>query len=80
MEETTGAAFILFGIFLFVIALPCIGAAILGWKLANRLAYHPSKTPAIQLSVVFKLVLLEIISFGLLLMLYHILADYGQGA
>jgi len=75
-----GAAFILIGMFLFIIGIPCIGVAILGTNLANRIAFHPSKTPAIQLSVMLQLFILEIISFGLLSLLYHLLADYGQGA
>jgi len=74
------AALILTGTFFIVITLPCVGVGILGWKLARRIAHYPSKTPAIQLSILLKLVLLEFISLSLLLTLYHILADYGQGA
>jgi len=73
------AALILFLVFFFIIAIPCIGVAMLGSDLVNRLAFHPSKTPAIQLRVILKLVILEIISFGMLMSAYHILADYGQG-
>jgi len=76
----TGAALVLFAMFFVIIAIPCVGVAVLGWNLANRLAFYPSKTPAIHLSVILKLVILETISFGLLMFLYHILADYGQGA
>ncbi len=80
MDETIVAALILIGIFIFVIGIPCVGVALLGTKMVKRLANYPSRTPAIHLSVVSKLVVLELISFGLLLLLYHVLADYGQGA
>ncbi|MDP8265943.1 MAG: hypothetical protein P9M07_03250 [Candidatus Aceula meridiana] len=80
MEHLWIASLILVLSFFVVIALPCIGVCVLGWKLARRIAFYPSKTPAIQLSILLKLTLLEIISFSLLLILYHILADYGQGA
>lgn len=80
MDETIIAALMLIGVFIFVIGLPCVGTAFLGVKMVKRLANYPSKTPVIHLSVVSQLVVLELISFGLLLLLYHILADYGQGA
>ena len=46
MGDLWAASLILLSAFFVVIALPCIGVAVLGWKLARRLAYYPSKTPA----------------------------------
>ncbi len=80
MDQTLIAALVLVFIFAIVIGIPCVGTVLLGRRLLNRLANYHSKTPAIQLSVVSQLILLEIISFGFLLLLYHILADYGQKA
>ncbi len=74
-----GPMLILFLVFAFIMGVPCIGTAILGSKLMNRIGRFPSKTPAIQTNIIAKLVALEIISFGMLTMLYHVLSDYGQG-
>ena len=73
------AAFILFGLFTFVILVPCLGIAILGWNLMERMGRYPSKTPAFQTSTFFKIFFLEVIGFGMLAMLYHLLTDYGKG-
>lgn len=74
-----GPMLILLLVFIFVMGVPCVGTAILGSRLMNRLGRYPSKTPAIQINIIAKLVALEIISFGMLTMLYHVLSDYGQG-
>lgn len=74
-----GPMLILLLIFIFIMAVPCIGTVILGSRLMDRLGRYPSKTPAIQVNTIAKLVALEIISFGMLTMLYHVLSDYGQG-
>jgi len=60
-------------IFFILIAIPCVGIAWLGSRLINRLGRYPSKTPAIQMSVVFKLTVLEIVSWTLLLLFFKIL-------
>ena len=67
------AGFIFTGIFLVLIAIPCIGVAWLGTKMINQLGRYPSKTPAIQLSVVLKLTVLEIGSWTMLLLFFKIL-------
>ncbi len=72
------AALILLGLFSFVILVPCIGTAILGVGLLKKIGRYPSKTPAFQISTFMKLAVLEIISFGMMAMLYHILTDYGN--
>jgi len=41
--------------------------------LINQLGRYPSRTPAIQLSVVLKLVVLEVVSWTLLLLFFKIL-------
>ena len=78
MDSLFLSALILLGLFVLIVAIPCVGVSILGCKLANRLSFYPSKTPAIQIGILWKLILLQIISFSLLLILYHVLADYGK--
>ncbi len=65
--------FILVAIFFVLIAIPCVGVAWLGTKMINQLGRYPSKTPAIQLSVVLKLTVLEIGSWTMLLLFFKIL-------
>lgn len=71
MLGPTGLIFV--GVFFVCIAIPCVGVAWLGKNMLNRLGRYPSKTPAIQLSVAFKLVIIEIVSFTLLLTFFKIL-------
>ena len=73
------AALILLAMFTFVITVPCVGIAILGYKLMDKIGRYPSKTPAFQTNIVVKLFILEIIAFGMLSVLYHLLADYSKG-
>lgn len=74
-----GPMLILLLVFTFVMAVPCIGTIILGSRLMDRLGRYPSKTPVIQINTIAKLVALEVISFGMLTMLYHVLSDYSKG-
>lgn len=77
MSETWSAGLILIGLVLIIIIIPCIFIGVLGSSMLNRLAYYPSKTPAIQMSIFFWLMLSEVVSITLLLMFYHVFADYG---
>ena len=70
------AGLILISIFFVIIVIPCVGVSVLGVKMLNQLGQFPSKTPAIQLSIVKKLVLFEVIGFTLLIIFYHYFADY----
>ena len=71
MSASTMVVFVL--IFTVLIAIPCVGIAWLGTRFINKLGRFPSKTPAIQMSIVFKLLLLEIVSWTLLLLFFKIL-------
>ena len=77
MSETWRAGLILVTIVFLIIVVPCIFIAVLGSKMLNKLAYFPSKNPAIQKDVCFWIVLVEIASFTLLIMFYHVFADYS---
>lgn len=66
----TKVAFIFVMIFFFLIAIPCVGMGWLGVNLINRLGQFPSKTQAIQMSVMLKLIVIEIVSITLILMFF----------
>ncbi len=69
-----GSTMVVFvGIFTVLILIPCAGIAWLGTRFINKLGRFPSKTPAIQMSVVLKLIILEIVSWTLLLLFFKIL-------
>lgn len=69
--HSTMAVFVL--IFFVLIAIPCVGIAWIGSKFIEKLGRFPSKTPAIQMSVVVKLIFLEVVSWTLLLLFFKIL-------
>jgi len=69
----TGAALVFIMIFWLMMIIPCIGVGWLGYKLITELGQHPSKTPAIQMGVMFKLIMLEIVSMTVLLLFFKIL-------
>ncbi len=60
-------------IFLVLVTIPCLGVGWIGARLINKLGRYPSKTPAIQLSVMAQLVVIEVVSFTLLLLFFKIL-------
>ena len=66
------ATFILIGLFFIIIMGPCFAVAVMGYKTIEEMGRYPSKTPFIQMGIFWKLVPLEIISFLLLLVFYHI--------
>ena len=57
-----------------IVVVPCVIVAIIGRNMINRLGTYPSQTPVIQMSILIRLVLLEIVTFALLLLFYHIFA------
>lgn len=73
------AVFILVGIFATIILIPCIGISILGTHLMERIGRYPSKTPAFQVNTFIKIFILEIISFGLLIAVFHVLSSFSKG-
>ncbi len=61
-----------------VIGTPCALIAWIGSGMLRQLAYFPSKTPAIQMSVLFKLIVIEMATFTMLIILFRILAVVGE--
>lgn len=52
--------------FAVLMAVPCLGVALIGYRLINKLGRYPSKTPEIQMSICLKLFVIEFISFGMI--------------
>lgn len=67
------AALIFIGMFLIMILIPSIGIGLIGAGLINRLGRYPSKTPAIQMSILFQLVMVEVVSLTLMLGFFKVL-------
>ena len=73
MDQTLFTALTLvFGV-LVIIAVPCVFISVLGYKMLNKLAYYPSKNPAIQMSILGWLIVVEVVSVTLLLIFYQVL-------
>ena len=58
-------------IFYCIIGIPCFLIVVIGRDLIDKLGRFPSRTPAIQLSVAFKLIVLEIFTFGALIAFHN---------
>lgn len=74
-----GAAVTLITILIVIVGLPCVAVAWLGSRMINKLGYFPSKNPAIQTSIFLQLLVIEIFSFTLLFLFYHVFVDYSKG-
>ncbi len=69
------AAALFIAIFFVLILIPTMGVGYLGYKLISKLGRYPSKTPAIQLSILVKLVVIEVVSLTLMLVMFKILVS-----
>jgi hypothetical protein len=65
-----GILFISF--FAFIVGLPCVFVTIFGTKMINDLGNFPTKTAKIQVGVLWKLVLVEVVSFALLTVFFRL--------
>jgi hypothetical protein len=72
VDQSTTLIFI--AIFYVLILIPCVGVGWVGWNLINQLGRFPSKTPAIQMGIIFKLVVVELVSFTLILAFFKVLS------
>ena len=82
MNEVWRAGVILIVIISVIMAIPCVCTIYLGRKMLKKLAYFPSKNPAIQMNIIMWLVIVEIVSFVLLFVFYQIFIseDTNKGA
>ena len=65
-------ALIFIGLFFVIIAGPCFAVTVMGYKTIEEMGRYPSKTPFIQMSIFWKLVALEVLSFIFIIVFYHI--------
>ena len=70
-----GESFIFGMIYAVIIIIPCIFVTLFGQKMIYQLGHFPSKTPAIQMSIFFKLIITEAITFVLLIGFYRVFAE-----
>jgi len=68
-------ALILFLVFAAIVLIPCFLVMMLGLKMINKLALYPSKTPIISLEIFVPLVLIEFISFAVMIGFYNIFSE-----
>jgi len=68
-----GTVFVL--IFGAIMLIPCAAVAWLGYHAIAKIGQYPSKTPAIQMGVLLKLVVIEVVSFTLILAFFKILVS-----
>jgi hypothetical protein len=63
---------LIFGsIFSVIVIIPCVLVTILGKKMIYELGQYPTKTPVIQMSILFQLIVVEILTFICLLGFYN---------
>jgi len=65
-----GIALIFVAIFYGIMLFACIGIGWIGKGLLDNLGRYPSKTPAIQMGILFKLVVLEVVSITLIVLFF----------
>ncbi len=67
--------FIFIGMILLIVGLPCTLTAIMGTRLIDEIGNRPSSSAHLHMGVCIKLLLVEIFSFGMLLLFFHMFSD-----
>lgn len=67
--------FIFIGIFFLIVGLPCIFIGVLGTRLIDYIGVHPTKSSSMQLKVSLQLILVQIVSFLILAVFFHMFSD-----
>ena len=70
---TEGLIFI--GLVLVIVGFPCLMVSILGARMINHIGQFPSKSSRLQMVVCVQLLVVEIISFSILALFFHIFSD-----
>ena len=63
---------ILIAIWFVIIVIPCVGIGFIGKRLINRLGKFPSKTSGITLNIMWKLIVIEVVSLTLILLFFKV--------
>ncbi|NLE64369.1 MAG: hypothetical protein GX606_00415 [Elusimicrobia bacterium] len=66
---------IFIGMFLFMVGVPCALTAILGTRLIDNIGQWPSKTTRYQIGVCIQLLAVEIFSFLVLALFFHVFSE-----
>ena len=64
-------AFIFAIVFAPIVIIPCILVAIMGRKMIDQLGLRPTQTPIIQMSIFWKLVMIEVVTFLFLIAFFQ---------
>ncbi len=59
------------GMFLFVVGFACFWVALIGSKMINDIGNFPTRSNQLQFAAAWKLILVEIVAFALLVLFYH---------
>lgn len=68
------SSLVLIGLFFLAVNIPCLAIVWIGMKFFDQIGRHPSKTAAIQMSIVLKLAVIEVAAFTAIMMLFKILS------
>ncbi len=60
---------------LFIVGSPCVAVAVLGTKLIDHIGRFPTKSAQLQMGVCIQLLVVEIISFLMLALFFHVFSD-----
>ncbi|MCA9399306.1 MAG: hypothetical protein KC618_06125 [Candidatus Omnitrophica bacterium] len=63
-------AFIFSSVYAILIIIPCILVAIMGRKLIDKLGQYPTRAPLIHMEIFFKMIILEVLTFGSIIVFY----------
>ena len=66
---------IFIGMILLIVGLPCVLTAILGTRLIDEIGNRPSSSAQLHMGVCLKLLVVEIFSFAMLILFFHIFSD-----
>ena len=58
-----------------IIIIPCVLVALFGRKMIEKLGQFPTKTPVIQMSIFWKLLLIETFTFAALISFYFVFSN-----
>ena len=67
--------FIFIGMILLIVGLPCVLTGVLGTRLIDEIGNRPSSSARLQMGVCVQLLLVEIFSFAMLTLFFHIFSD-----
>ena len=77
MSENLQYGLILVAVIFAMMVIPCVIISVIGYRMISAVGNYPSKTPGIQMGILLKLLIVEIVALTMWLIFYHTFADYG---